>query len=184
MSKDKETRKPLNESGCSCASTQPKQEVYMLLKTIYSHSVYLSTDTYDLLSEAYHFSNRPKEIRQAGRVGRWRGTRLSKRGRRRVGLHRNFPSCPKSIGNSYRERHFGSQNEGHIYENQLVESKTRTYHGRVGSGRTAGRRGGAGQDWMPTDQNAQETSVPRTPQGIDATSPECFSRSTNKRNPT
>ena len=32
-----------------------------------------------------------------------------------------------------------------------VESKTRTYLGRVGSGRTAGRRGGVGQDWMPTE---------------------------------
>ena len=29
---------------------------------------------------------------------------------------------------------------------QPVESETRTYQGRVGSGRTAGRRGGAGQD--------------------------------------
>ena len=32
-----------------------------------------------------------------------------------------------------------------------VESKTRTYHGRVGSGRTAGWRGGVGQDWLPTE---------------------------------
>ena len=32
-----------------------------------------------------------------------------------------------------------------------VESKTRTYLGRVGSGRTAGRRGGVGQDWVPTE---------------------------------
>ena len=64
-----------------------------------------------------------------------------------------------------------------------VESKTRTYHGRVGSGRTAGRRGGARQDGTPTEQFAQETSVPRTPQGVEDTSPERPPRSTNKQNP-
>ena len=61
-----------------------------------------------------------------------------------------------------------------------VDSKTRTYHERVGSGRTAGRRGGARQDETPTEQFAQETSVPRTPQGNEDTSPERLSRSTNK----
>ena len=35
-----------------------------------------------------------------------------------------------------------------------VESRTRTHHRRVGSGRTARWRGGAGQDWMPTKQFA------------------------------
>ena len=44
---------------------------------------------------------------------------------------------------------------GHYYHYVLiiipVESKTRTYHGQVGSGRTAGWRGGVGQDWMPTE---------------------------------
>ena len=33
----------------------------------------------------------------------------------------------------------------------IVESKTRKYNGRVGSGRTAEWRGGVGQDWMPTE---------------------------------
>ena len=33
----------------------------------------------------------------------------------------------------------------------LAESKNRTYHGRFGSGRTAGWRGGVGQDWTLTD---------------------------------
>ena len=33
-----------------------------------------------------------------------------------------------------------------------VESKTRTYHGWVGSGRPAGRPGRVGQDWVPTDR--------------------------------
>ena len=65
-----------------------------------------------------------------------------------------------------------------------VESKTRTYHGRVGAhGGAAGRRGGAGQDRMPTEQYAQETSVPRTPQGIEDTSLERLLRSTNNQNP-
>ena len=49
-----------------------------------------------------------------------------------------------------------------IFEEFLVESKTRTYHGRVGSGRAAGRRGGAGQDGTPTGLFAQDTTVPRT----------------------
>ena len=35
-----------------------------------------------------------------------------------------------------------------------VKSKTRTYHGRVASGRTAGWRGGVGQDRMPTELRA------------------------------
>ena len=65
-----------------------------------------------------------------------------------------------------------------------VESKTRTYHGLVGSGRrTAGRGGGAGQDRTPTERFAQETTVPRTFQGIEHTYPELLPRSTNKRNP-
>ena len=63
-----------------------------------------------------------------------------------------------------------------------VESKTRTYHGRVESGRMAGRRGGAGQDWMPTEQVAHDTNVFRILQGIEETSPERLSRSMNKRN--
>ena len=64
-----------------------------------------------------------------------------------------------------------------------AEPKTRTYCGRVGSGRMAGRRSGVGQDWMPTELFAQETSFPRTLQGIEDTSPERPPRSTNKRNP-
>ena len=52
-------------------------------------------------------------------------------------------------------------------ENRLVESKTRTYHGQFGSGRTAGWQGGAKQDRTPTEYCDQETSVPRTPQGIE-----------------
>ena len=72
---------------------------------------------------------------------------------------------------------------GKMVYTEPVESKTRTYHGRVGSRRTAGRRGSAGQDGMPTEQFAQETSVPRTPQSIENTSPERLPRSTNKRNP-
>ena len=66
---------------------------------------------------------------------------------------------------------------------KIVQSKTRTYYERVGSGRTAGRRGGAGQNGTPTEQFAQKTSVARTLQGIEYTSSERFSRSTNKRNP-
>ena len=52
---------------------------------------------------------------------------------------------------------------------QLVESKTRTYHGQVGLGRMAGRRGGVEQDWVQKELFAQETSVPCTPQGIEET---------------
>ena len=66
---------------------------------------------------------------------------------------------------------------------QPVESKTRTYHGRFGSGRPAGRPGGVGQDWVPTELFAQETQVPCTLQGIEETPLERFSRSTDERNP-
>ena len=38
---------------------------------------------------------------------------------------------------------------------QPVESKTRTYHGRVGWERAAGRRGGVGKDWTPTEQSSR-----------------------------
>ena len=34
----------------------------------------------------------------------------------------------------------------------LVEPKTRTYHGRIGSERPAERLGGVGQDWVPTER--------------------------------
>ena len=37
-----------------------------------------------------------------------------------------------------------------------------TYHGQVGSGRKAGRRGGVEQNRMPTKMFAQRTGVPRT----------------------
>ena len=51
---------------------------------------------------------------------------------------------------------------------KLVESKTRTYHGLVGSGRrTAGRRSGARQDGTPTERFALETTVPRSPRSIE-----------------
>ena len=62
-----------------------------------------------------------------------------------------------------------------------VESKTRTYHGQVWSGRTAGRRVGAQQDRTPTKPLAQDTSVIRISKASKKYR-ECFSRSTNKRN--
>ena len=64
-----------------------------------------------------------------------------------------------------------------------VESKTRTYHRRARSGRTAGWQGGVKQDWMPTELFAKQTSFPRTFQTIENTSLECFPRNTNKQNP-
>ena len=67
--------------------------------------------------------------------------------------------------------------------NKPVESKTRTYHGRVGSGRPAERPGGVGQDWVPTELFAKETKVQRTFQRIEDTTLQRLSRSTNKRNP-
>ena len=62
----------------------------------------------------------------------------------------------------------------------LVESQTRTYHGRVGSERQAERPGGVGQDWAQTELFAQETKVHRSLQGIEETSLQRLSRSTNK----
>ena len=70
-----------------------------------------------------------------------------------------------------------------VSSSRFVESKTRTYHGGVGSGRTAGWRGGVGQDWMPRELFAQETSLPRPFQSIADTAPERHPRRTDKRNP-
>ena len=63
-----------------------------------------------------------------------------------------------------------------------VDSKTRTYNGKVGLGCTARQQDGVGQDRTPTEQFAQDTCVPRTIQGIEDSSPQRLSRSTNKRN--
>ena len=53
---------------------------------------------------------------------------------------------------------------------------------RAAHGGVAGR-GGAGQGGTQTDRFAQDTTVPRTRQGMVHTCPERFLRSTNKRNP-
>ena len=64
-----------------------------------------------------------------------------------------------------------------------VESKTRTYHGRVGSGRrTAGRLGRAGLDRTLTDRFAQETTVPRASKASKTNCPEQLFRSTSNGN--
>ena len=54
----------------------------------------------------------------------------------------------------------------HVRENtRRVQNPDISRAGRVG--RTAGRRGGAGQDWTPTKQFAQKRSISRTLQGIE-----------------
>ena len=50
--------------------------------------------------------------------------------------------------------------------NPICRVQNRTYHGQVESGRTAGRPGGVGPHWVAAELFAQETSVPRTLQGI------------------
>ena len=67
----------------------------------------------------------------------------------------------------------GGFQEASVEPSKPVESKTRTYHGQVGSGRPAERPGGVGQDGVPTELFAQETKVHRTFQLF----------LTNKRNP-
>ena len=47
---------------------------------------------------------------------------------------------------------------------------------RVGSGRPAGRPGGVGQDWVPTELFAQETQDPCTLQGVES----CRTQNTDK----
>ena len=64
----------------------------------------------------------------------------------------------------------------------LVESKTWTYHRRVGLGRTAGR-GGVGQDRVLIELRAQETRDARIFEIIEDMTLERPSRSTNKRKP-
>ena len=59
-----------------------------------------------------------------------------------------------------------------------VESKNRTYHGRIGSERPAERPGGVVQNCMPTELFAQDTKFHRSHQGIKKTTPERLSRST------
>ena len=68
--------------------------------------------------------------------------------------------------------------------NTPVESKTRTHHGRVGSGgaRRCGWAGRARQDGTPTCFPAQDTTVARAPLGIEDKCPEHLSGSTNKGN--
>ena len=70
-----------------------------------------------------------------------------------------------------------------VFSVESVESKTHTYRGRIGSGRSAGRPGGIGQNRGTTTLLAQETMDFRTLQSIEDTSSERPSRSTNKRNP-
>ena len=62
-----------------------------------------------------------------------------------------------------------------------VQSKTRTYHGRVGSERPAERPGGFGQDCVPTELFAQETKVHRSFHSIEEHSLQRLPRNTNKR---
>ena len=69
-----------------------------------------------------------------------------------------------------------------LQNSKPAESKTRTYHRRVGTERLAERPGEVGQDWVPTELFTQEEKVHRTLQGIEETSLQRFSRSTNKRN--
>ena len=66
---------------------------------------------------------------------------------------------------------------------KLVESKTRTYNGQVGSGHPAERPGRVAQNWVPIDLFGQETQVPCNVKGIAEWSLERPSRGTNKRNP-
>ena len=72
-----------------------------------------------------------------------------------------------------------------IYVIVLVESKTRTHHGRVGSGdaRRGGCAGRARQGGTPTDLFAQEITVPRALQGIEDKCHEHLLGSTDKENP-
>ena len=63
-----------------------------------------------------------------------------------------------------------------------VESKTRTYHGRVGSERPVQRPGGVGQDWVPIELFAQETKVKSYLEGIEETSLEHLPRDKSKLN--
>ena len=65
----------------------------------------------------------------------------------------------------------------------LSNPKPGSDHGRTGSGRPAERPGAVGQDWVPTELFAQKNKVSLNLQGIDSSSLQRRSRSTNKRNP-
>ena len=67
----------------------------------------------------------------------------------------------------------------------LVESKTRTHHGQIGSGgaRRGGWAGRARQKGTPTGLFAKGTIIPRSLQGIEDNCREHLIGSTNNRNP-
>ena len=65
--------------------------------------------------------------------------------------------------------------------NPPLDPKTRTYYGRVGSGRTAGRRGEDGQDGTLTEQFVKETSASYSLKNQKTRGR--LLRSTDKRNP-
>ena len=72
----------------------------------------------------------------------------------------------------------------HDLSHPPVESETRAYHGRVGSGRrTAGLWGGVGRVGTPAGVSAQETTDTLAVQGFDDNCPERLFGSTNKGNP-
>ena len=67
-------------------------------------------------------------------------------------------TCPERFFQKHKQRKTvlcnptGGQNQRLTTCSLIVESKTRTYHGRVGSGRGAERRGGVGQNSSPRKQ--------------------------------
>ena len=123
----------------------------------------------------------PKPGHITGRSSRGGARRGSEGGRGWIGRDAiasirpgdNPPSCLPANCRNCPGRLVGKQGQTKSYV--LVDSKTRTYNGRVGSGRGAAGLGRA-------EQFAQGANVPRTLQGIDGTSLECLPRSTNKRN--
>ena len=99
--------------------------------------------------------SRPRRFGWGVRVG-WKSSRSMRPG------SNCFSCCPEHRGErlltSFPDLEKGTKD----IQFKPVESKTWTYHGQFGSGRTARRLGGARQDGTPTEQFARETCVPCT----------------------
>ena len=142
-----------------------------------------------ILGHALHNLSNPKPGHTTGGSGR--GARRGGRARSiRIGCQQNcsprkqrFLVPPKASKKRRLKVSPEARTSEILCKFKLVESKTRTYHGRVGSERPAERSSEVGQDSVPTELFARETKVHRTFRGIEERSLQRLSRNTNKRNP-
>ena len=114
-----------------------------------------------------------------GRVGSERRTAGGAAGRGRAGSDRSRRDADRTVRPGdhslscppkYRKHMFRTspqkREQAKLYLTRSVDSETRTYHGQVGSRRTAGQQSEVDQNRTSREQFAEETTVPRTPKNI------------------